>query len=90
VIDQFEWNEGKAHANRVKHRVSFEEATTIFADPHSRTMFDPGHSDDEDRFVTMGVSDFGRLMGAQVVMHTDRGSAIRIVSEPRPPRAEDI
>lgn len=77
MIDQFEWDDGKAQANWLKHRISFEEASTVFSDPLSQTTFDPDHSDEEDRFITMGVSDFGRLM---VVAHTDRERAIRIIS----------
>ena len=50
---------------------------TVFADPLSVTGFDPKHSDDEDRFVSMGMSADGRLL---IVSHTDRGETIRIIS----------
>ena len=51
----FEWDEPKAEANERKHGVSFAEAITVFADPLSLTGFDPDHSDDEDRYIRMGV-----------------------------------
>jgi len=73
----FEWDEKKAKRNIRKHKVSFEEATTVFADPLSLTIPDPLHSEEEDRFVTMGMSIKGRLL---VVVHTERGEAIRIIS----------
>lgn len=74
---EFEWDEKKAKANFRKHRVSFEEASTALRDPLSATARDPGHSVDEDRFVTFGVSSRGRLL---VVSHTERGDRIRIIS----------
>jgi hypothetical protein len=55
----------------------FEEVASVFADPLSLTVADPLHSDDEDRFVTIGTSRRGRMI---VVVHTDRGNRIRIVS----------
>ncbi len=73
----FEWDEKKAKQNVRKHRVSFAEASTVFADPFSLTIPDPLHSEEEDRFVTVGMSTKGRLL---VVVHTDRGDAIRLIS----------
>jgi hypothetical protein len=74
---RFEWDPKKARSNLSKHGVSFEEASTTFADPQSITRFDPDHSEDEDRFVLLGASHAGRLL---VVVHTDRGDSIRIIS----------
>jgi len=74
---QFEWDPDKSAANEKKHKVSFDEATTVFADPLSVTTFDPRHSDDEDRFVIVGMSSNGRLV---VVSFTDRENRIRIIS----------
>lgn len=74
---EFEWDDDKAKANRKKHGVSFEEASTIFGDPLARTIHDPLHSDEEDRFVTLGESERGRLL---VVVFTDRDDRIRIIS----------
>ena len=74
---RFEWDRGKAKSNLSKHGVSFEEAATVFGDPLSLTISDPGHSDEEDRFVTIGVSSKLRTI---VLAHTDRGDRVRIVS----------
>jgi uncharacterized DUF497 family protein len=74
---EFEWDEDKARKNLKKHGVSFEEASTIFGDPLSLTIPDPQHSEEEDRFVTLGESNRKRFL---VVVSTDRGDAIRIIS----------
>jgi hypothetical protein len=58
----FEWDEQKAESNERKHGIGFREAKTVFGDPLALTVFDAGHSDDEDRFRTMGVSDKGRVV----------------------------
>ncbi len=73
----FEWDPNKATANLRKHGVSFEEATSALRDMLSATAHDPDHSDDEERFVTFGISFHGRLLA---VSHTERGDAIRVVS----------
>ena len=74
---QFEWDPSKAESNRVKHGVSFTEASTVFGDPLSLTIFDPDHSDDEDRFLILGTSSAGQLL---VVSHTCRNDTIRLIS----------
>ena len=74
---QFEWDPKKAKSNLRKHGVSFEEAATVFEDDLSLTGDDPDHSADEPRLVTFGVSSVGRLL---VVLHTQRGERIRIIS----------
>jgi uncharacterized DUF497 family protein len=73
----FEWDEGKALGNLAKHGVSFSEASTVFADPLSRTIPDPLHSHGEGRFIIEGESSAGRTL---VVVHTHRGDSIRIIS----------
>lgn len=73
----FEWDENKATENLTKHGVSFSEASTVFADSLSRTIPDPLHSDEEERFVVVGESN---LQQALIVVHTYRGEAIRIIS----------
>ncbi len=73
----FEWDANKAGSNLAKHSVSFEEAATIFGDPVSITVPDPAHSQIEVRFVILGRSHHGRLL---VVVHTERGDNIRIIS----------
>jgi hypothetical protein len=74
---EFEWDPDKAARNLAKHGVSFDEAATVFGDPLAMTYFDPDHSDEEDRFVTFGHSDQGRLL---IVSHTDREVRVRIIS----------
>jgi uncharacterized DUF497 family protein len=73
----FEWDPDKADANHRKHGVSFDEAMTVFADPLATTIYDPDHSDDEDRYLSLGMSIVSRLL---VVSFTDRGDKIRIIS----------
>ena len=74
---QFEWDAGKDRINLRKHGVSFFEAQTVFGDPFSLTFHDPDHSDDETRFIDIGMSAQGRLL---VVIYTERGDHIRIIS----------
>ena len=73
----FEWNPRKAQVNLQKHGVSFSEAGTVFGDDLAVTVPDPDHSDEEDRYITVGWSNRGRLL---MVSHTDRGDKIRIIS----------
>ena len=73
----FEWDKNKAGSNLRKHGISFEEASTALRDDFSATGHDPDHSEDEDRFVTLGISSSGRLLA---VAHTERGNTIRIIS----------
>ena len=73
----FEWDEQKARRNAVKHRVTFEEARTVFGDPLALTYSDPDTGAAECRFITFGVSDHGRLL---VVVHVERGYAVRLIS----------
>ena len=74
---QFVWDETKASSNLRKHGVSFLEAGTIFDDPLAITYDDPDHSDDEDRFITLGFSKQNRLL---IVSHTARAGLTRIIS----------
>jgi uncharacterized DUF497 family protein len=73
----FEWDPAKARQNRRKHRVSFEEAATVFGDPLALTYPDPDHSISERRFITIGMSSTNRVL---IVAHTDRDESIRIIS----------
>ncbi len=78
----FEWDARKAKANLKKHRVSFEEAKTIFNDPHLITYSDNFHSDREDRFISIGYSSKNRIL---LTVHTERQEnasvlVIRIIS----------
>ena len=82
---EFEWDPDKASANEHKHGVTFSEALTVFGDPLAATAFDPDHSEDEDRFITMGMSAGGMVL---LVSHTDRGNAVRIISAREASRGE--
>ena len=81
----FEWDPVKAELNLKEHRVSFDEATTIFRDTLSITISDPDHSGYEDRFIDIGMSHRMRLL---VVSYTERKDKIRIISARRATRAE--
>ncbi len=81
----FEWEETKAAANLRKHKVSFEEASTVFEDDLSLTGRDPDHSVGEYRFVTFGLSAANRVLA---VSHTERSGKIRIISARPATRAE--
>lgn len=63
----FEWDPAKAKTNMQKHGVTFEEAATVMRDPRAMNMYDPDHSESEDRWITLGISGSGRLL---VVCHT--------------------
>jgi uncharacterized protein len=82
---RFDWDPRKAAANLRKHAVSFEEASTAFADDYSLTGADPDHSVGEERFITFGMSQSGRLL---VVSHMEQGDTIRIFSARRATRSE--
>jgi uncharacterized protein len=76
---RFEWDERKNRSNRTKHGVWFEEAQTAFRDPNARLFHDPEHSEEEDRFILIGMSSAAR---PPVVVHCYRepDSVIRILS----------
>jgi uncharacterized DUF497 family protein len=77
---RLEWDGSKGASNVRKHRVSFDEAVTVFYDPLAATFDDPDHSQDEDRLVTVGYSARGRLL---VVCHAERDGAVRLISARR-------
>jgi uncharacterized protein len=81
----FEWDEAKAKSNLAKHEVGFDEASTVFGDPLSLTIPDPAHSQMEDRSIMIGQSHRQKLL---VVVHTERGDNIRIISARRASRRE--
>jgi uncharacterized protein len=76
---QFQWDESKNLTNIKKHNISFDEAKSAFYDPHARIISDPEHSDTEDRFILLGLSQNLNLL---VVCHCYRSSdeIIRIIS----------
>jgi uncharacterized DUF497 family protein len=73
----FEWDEEKAQSNWSRHKVSFAEGATIFHDLFVATMPDPDHSEDEERYISIGRSVKGRLL---VIVHTERGDKTRLIS----------
>lgn len=77
MATRFEWDHNKAKRNEQKHRVSFEEARTVFQDPDFIMVLDEAHSHDELRYITIGRSSRGRLL---IVAHTDRDDTIRLIS----------
>ena len=74
---EFEWDQDKAARNLTKHKVSFNEAATVFGDLLSMTYPDPEHSVDEDRYVTIGMSGRDRVL---IISYTDRDGRIRLIS----------
>ena len=85
MTQRFEWDETKAAANLRKHGVPFEEAASVFSDPLAYTFGDPDHSVGEQRLLTFGFSQLGRLLA---VVHAERGRAIRIISARKATRHE--
>jgi len=86
----FDWDKEKAKSNLQKHDVSFERAATIFLDPRMLALFDNEHSDDEDRWITVGIDNRGLLLA---VCHTfrqesGRTTLIRIFSARKATTAE--
>ena len=81
----FKWDPTKAATNASKHGVDFREAASVLEDSLSTTFPDTGHSRQERRFVTVGVSSKQRLL---VVSHTEDGQTIRIISARRVTRRE--
>jgi hypothetical protein len=73
----FKWDERKAKSNLAKHGVSFADASTVFGDPRSLTIPDPAHSQVEERAIILGQARQHKLL---VVVYTERGDNIRIIS----------
>jgi uncharacterized DUF497 family protein len=82
---KIEWDPRKAKSSFKKHGVSFEEAATALSDPMAATGQDPDHSIYEERFITFGVSQVGRLL---VVSHTEENDTIRIISARKAEKGE--
>ena len=82
---EFEWDKDKASSNQKKHRVTFEEAATVFADPVAAIFDDEAHSGEEEREIIIGHSAENRLL---LVCFTERAGAIRIISARRATKKE--
>lgn len=83
----FEWDEKKQKSNIKKHGVSFEEARTVFYDENAIQFFDPDHSDEEDRFLLLGMSIKPQIL---VICHCFRESetSVRIISARKANKSE--
>lgn len=79
---QFEWDPAKARQNAKKHRVTFERGATVFQDPNALSLFDEGHSDEQERWITLGLDETGALL---VLSHTfdqeaENRARVRLIS----------
>lgn len=84
---KFDWDKEKADTNRRKHGVSFEEAKSVFYDDFALQFFDEDHSEIEDRFILLGLSDQRRLL---IICHCERkdGEVVRIISARKASKSE--
>jgi uncharacterized protein len=82
---KFDWDKHKAASNLSKHGVSFDEAKTVFDDPLYVDFYDPDHSDDEERYLIIGMSNQGRLL---IMSYTERDESTRLISARVVTRAE--
>ena len=84
---RFEWDPAKARINLRKHRVPFEEGESVFYDEHALLLDDPDHSENEERFVLLGLSDRFRVL---VVVHAyrEQNQVIRLISARKATRSE--
>ena len=79
---QFEWDPAKARQNARKHRITFERGATVFLDPNALSLFDGQHSEDEERWITLGLDHAGALL---VICHTyheqtENSARVRLIS----------
>jgi len=84
---RFQWDQSKNLANIKKHKISFEEAKTVFFDDNARLISDPEHSINEERFIILGITSKLRLL---VVVHTykENNETIRIISARKATKSE--
>lgn len=84
---KYEWDEEKEWQNYLKHRVRFNEAQMIWADPLADEFYDEFHSDSEDRFIRRGIHP---SLGLLIVIFCERGHSIRIISARKANFAEKV
>jgi hypothetical protein len=86
---EFTWDQGKNKINQNLHGITFEEAVTVFYDPHGLLIHDPEHSNEEDRFILLGLSRRAKLL---VVCHCYREAdeVVRIISARKADKDEEI
>jgi len=83
----FSWDDRKNIANQKKHRISFEEAQSVFFDEHAIEYYDPDHSESEDRFLMLGLNYQVRVLVVSYTLRKD-GTEIRIISARKATRRE--
>ena len=84
----FTWDDNKAKINIAKHKISFDEAQTAFDDSNARLIYDPDHSEDEDRFILLGLS--GKLKILTVIhCYKDNENTIRLISARKSTKKEE-
>ncbi len=85
---RFDWDKNKSESNFKKHGVSFMEATSVFDDDEARLIFDPEHSENEDRFVLLGISCSLKVL---IVVHryNDVDNVIRLISARKATKSEE-
>jgi len=84
----FSWDENKAQTNLVKHKISFNEAITVFDDENARLILDPDHSQDEERFILLGFSCNSKILTV-VHCYRDNEENIRIISARKSTKQEE-
>ncbi len=84
---RFEWDESQARSNQAKHGVSFDEASTVFGDPHALVIVDPDHSIAEERFIILGLSEKLRILVA-VHCFREKETVVRLISARKATRNE--
>lgn len=79
---QFEWDPAKARLNARKHRVTFERGATVFLDPNALSLFDDQHSEEEERWITLGLDETGVLLVLSHTYHeeTENSARVRLIS----------
>lgn len=85
---KFEWDQSKASSNISKHGITFEEAKTVFDDDYGRLIHDPDHSEQEERFILLGMSYTLKIL-AVVHCYRDNDGVIRIISARRSTKNEE-
>ena len=84
---KFSWDANKSRTNLIKHQILFEEAKTVFADENARLILDPDHSEEEERFILLGLSVNSKILTV-VHCHRDNELNIRIISARKSTKTE--
>jgi len=90
IAYEFDWDAAKAAANLAKHGVHFRQAATVFHDPMTLTVFDTDHSQTEERWFTLGMSNEGKLLAVShtYAQETPTRARVRIISAREATRRE--